>query len=145
MRLINPKESKKYLEDQVTGIKISDDAIEKFIRFFKEYKIKEKLEHEEEDMMLFQYGNYDWQDGNGREFHFNLTRQFEIPGEDEFLQLKLTLFYDPERIGEIESFNSWSVDSADLEVWKKLIKETKGYRISENLRPKRFEINLSET
>ena len=85
MKLIKSKESDKYLKEQINEITNSDDAIETFLKFFKDYKTKEVLEHEEEDMMLFQYGNYDWQNGLEKEFSFDLTRQFGIPNEDEFL------------------------------------------------------------
>ena len=76
MKLIKPSESDKFLKIQVNGIRNSKDAVERFISFFQEYKIKEKQEYEDEDMLLFQYGNYDWQDVNGDEFSFDLTRQF---------------------------------------------------------------------
>ena len=89
MRKLILEKSDKALKSQIGEIKNTDEAIKKFLKFYEEFKIKEELEHEEEDMMLFQYGNYDWQNGNGKEFSFNLTRQFEIPNEDEFLQLSL--------------------------------------------------------
>ena len=140
-----PKESDKILKSQIGEIKNNDEAIKRFLKFFKEFRIKEELEHEEEDMLLFQYGNYDWQNGNGKEFSFDLTRQFEIPNEDEFLQLRLTLFYNFDQIGEIESFNSWSVDSENLDEWEQLIKNSEGYIKSKNQTPKRVEVELSET
>lgn len=46
---------------------------------------------EDGDMLLYQWGTYDW--GAGRWFEINITRQF-IPSdgaEDEILQLSLTL------------------------------------------------------
>ncbi len=145
MKYIKPKDSVKILKTEINEIRNTDEAIKIFFKFFKEYKIKEELEHEEEDMMLFQYGNNDWHDGNGKEFNFNLTRQFEIPNEDEFLQLRLTLFFDSVRIGELKSYNSWSTQSSNIIDWERLIKNSKGYQISKNLKPKRFEIELRET
>lgn len=145
MKLIKPEESDVFLKSQIGEIKHSDDAIEQFLNFFKDYKTKESLVHKEADMLLFQYGVYDWQDGNGKEFNFELVRQFEIPKEDEFLQLSLSLFYDSAPIGEVASFNSWSIESKDLQEWKKQIKLTEGYERSRNLRPKRIEISLGET
>ncbi|MGH1364542.1 MAG: hypothetical protein ACRBF0_13360 [Calditrichia bacterium] len=145
MKKLIPAESDKVLKSQIGEIKNNDDAIKQFLKFFEEFKIKEELEHEEEDMMLFQYGIYDWQNGKGKEFSFGLTRQFEIPDEDEFLQLSLTLFYNCDQTGEVESFNSWSVDSGNLNDWEQLIKNSEGYLKSKNRTPNRIEIGLVET
>lgn len=145
MRIMNPDESDKVLKSQIIEINNCDDAISNFLNFYEEFKTKQKLEHEEEDMMLFQYGNYNWQNENKKEFGFDLTRQFKILNEDEFLQLSLILFYDSEQIGEIESFNCWSVDAKNLIEWEQLIKNSEGYLKSKNLKPKRFEITLNKT
>lgn len=74
------------------------ESIDRFISFFEKYKIQHELEHAEQDMLLFQPGTFDWT-GKGENFEFNLTRQFESPNDDKFLQLSLTLFYDPKQIG----------------------------------------------
>jgi len=145
MKYLKPEASDTVLKTQIGEVKNSDDAIKKFFKFFQENKIKEKLEDKEEDMMLFQYGNYDWQDGKGKEFSFDLTRQFDDPNQDEFIQLSLVLYYDVKEIGEIESFNSWSTEVHDLKAWETLIKGTKGYKKSKNLTPKRFQIYLERT
>jgi len=61
------------------------------------------------DMLLFQWGTYDW--GNGRFFEFDLTRQF-ITGEDQededIWQLSLTLRYLPnDELLSLDSGNQW--------------------------------------
>jgi hypothetical protein len=48
------------------------------------------------DMLLFQFGTYDW--GDGDYFEVDITRQFIISGEegdDAISQLNCTLFYRP--------------------------------------------------
>ncbi len=90
MGIIKPSRSKKYLKRELRKVQNCQEAIDRFISFFEKHKIKAELEHEEEDMMLYQYGTYDWT-GKGGHFEFNLTRQFEITNDDEFLQLSLTL------------------------------------------------------
>lgn len=145
MKLIEPKDLEKILTVKTNEIRDSKEAVEKFIEFFQEYKIKEKQEYDDEDILLFQYGNYDWQDGNGEEFNFDLTRQLEVPNEDEFLQLSLTLFYDSEQIGEIEAFNSWSTECENLKEWEDLIKQTKGYEKIQNIQPNSHKVSLNTT
>ena len=145
MKKLIPLESDKQLKTYVKEVQNSSDAISMFLKFFNDYKIKREISHLEEDMLLFQYGNYDYQDGNGKEFSLDFTRQFEIPNEEEYYQLSLTLFYDYKQLGEIKSFSSWSIESEDLLAWEKLIKNSEGYLKSKELRPKRIEIELEET
>lgn len=144
MIVINSKKSDKYLKQEIGEIENCQQAVNKFLLFFETHKIK-ALEHEEEDMMLFEYGVYDWWDGKGAQFNFSLTRQFEILGEDEFLQLKLTLFYDPERFTQLKAYNSWSTSAGNIQEWKQKIEETEGYLQSANLLPKKVIITLNQT
>ena len=47
----------------------------------------------EPDMLLFETGTYDF---TGKKmFHFDLVRQFQFLNEDEFVQLHLTVLYEP--------------------------------------------------
>ncbi|MFK7935515.1 MAG: hypothetical protein AB8G22_18520, partial [Saprospiraceae bacterium] len=64
MKIVKPEELPQLLKNQINEIRNSDDAIEQFIHFFNAFKIKEKLNHAEEDMLLFQYDNEDLGDGN---------------------------------------------------------------------------------
>ena len=50
------------------------------------------------DSLLVQWGTYDWRDGSGRHFEFDVTRQLIAePGEDENIwQLSFTLRFPPE-------------------------------------------------
>lgn len=49
-----------------------------------------------DDMLLYQWGNYDW--GNGKHFELNITCQFveaELEDDDAISQLSLTYKYNP--------------------------------------------------
>ena len=144
MTIIKPSESKKYLKKELGTIRSPQDALDRFLSFFLKYKIKAQPEHEEEDMLLYQYGTYDWT-GKGGMYEFNLTRQFEIPNDEEFLQLSLTLLYRPDMIGEIEADNSWSTDFENLEAWTTHIKSTPGFKIVDGIPPYKVEIELRRT
>lgn len=144
MKIIEVEESADYLEKYIGKIKNGQQAVDRFIKFYETYKIKKQLEHKEEDMMLFQYGLYGWP-GQEKEFHFDLTRQFEIPNEDEFLQLSFTLFYNTELIGDIQDYNSWSAYAENLVDWKAMIQNTEGFKKVKNIIPNRIEISLSQT
>lgn len=72
------------------------------------------------DMLLYQWGTYDW--GAGKYFELNLTRQFieaELEDDDAISQLSLTYKYKPspelerelERLG---ASNCWEDDPSDF-------------------------------
>jgi hypothetical protein len=58
----------------------------------------EGVDPEGGDMFLFQWGTYDWHDGNGERFHIDFTRQFVINGPsgeyDHMEQLHCTFYYE---------------------------------------------------
>ncbi|MEZ4688276.1 MAG: hypothetical protein R3B47_20110 [Bacteroidia bacterium] len=145
MKLVKIEELEMLLLAEIGEIQHAEMTIEKFFWFYEKYTIKNELEYEEEDMMLFQYGHYDWHDGMGRAFNFNLTRQFEAPESDEFLQLRLTLFFDSKKIGELEDFSCWSIDCNSIGTFENLIKQSDGYKKVQNILPLRWEVKLEET
>jgi hypothetical protein len=113
-----------------------DEIINISLELFREIKVK-GLDSDEEDgdILLFQYGTYDW--GKGKFFRFNITRQFIKSNEDEPYQLSMTLFFDPI---ECKSYNCWSNNFDDLEQWVENIKGTEGYKIVKKMTGKKFEI-----
>ena len=73
-------------------------------------------ESEDGDMLLFQWGTYDW--GQGRQFNLNLTRQVIYPaGEDaDICQLGLTYYYRPD--DELEALgegNFWCCNLSEVQ------------------------------
>lgn len=85
--------------------------------------------HQDADMLLFQYGVYDW--GQGENFEVNITRQLmgglDEDGDHELYQLGLTLFYKPEKYKGISMFGKWSMDSGTIAEYVNEIKATEGY------------------
>jgi len=61
------------------------------------------------DMLLFQWGTYDW--GNGRCFELNLTRQFSeqsFQDDDAISQLSLTFRFQPtDELESLKEGNRW--------------------------------------
>ena len=62
---------------------------------------------EDGDMLLFQWGSYDW--GQGRHFDLDLTRQAIPSGQEDppILQLHCTYRYDPGQFADIVAGNRW--------------------------------------
>lgn len=141
---LNPLEADKVLQQTIGKIDNCQAAVEQFIHFFETYKVKEELAHDEEDMLLFQYGKYSW-NPLGQQFELDLTRQFEMPHQEEYLQLRLTLLYDEQAVGSIEPFNSWSADFDSLLEWQKQLEQTTGFQKVRHLSPKTVRIQLDFT
>jgi hypothetical protein len=131
----------KWIEKNFNNGQLSsaDEIINVSLTLFQEIKIKGIAGAEDGDMLLFQYGTYDW--GKGRFFEFNITRQFIKQNEDEPYQLSMTLFFEPI---ECKSYTCWSNNFDDLGKWVENIKETEGYKLVKHLACKNFEIFLEQ-
>ncbi|MBK8806954.1 MAG: hypothetical protein IPO21_10045 [Bacteroidales bacterium] len=110
---------KLYADIQAKGISIEDD--------------------EENDMLLFQYGTYNWGDELGEHFSFDITRQFMNEAGDVY-QLSLTLVFDPQEFEDVESINSWSPDFESIEEWIEDIKTTQGYEMAKSQTIKSYKL-----
>ncbi len=74
------------------------------------------------DMLLYQWGTYDW--GDGESFELDITRQLIFgEGEDEdIFQLSLTFkFVATTELRQIASGNRWCSSREDLEGFRKFI------------------------
>jgi len=72
----------------------------------------------EGDMLLFQFGIYDW--GSGPFFEINMTRQFveleRDEDEDVYSQFSLTCYYAPDdKLAALGCENRWCSDVSELD------------------------------
>jgi len=76
---------------------------------------------EDGDMLLFQWGSYDW--GNGRFFELDLTRQAIPSGEEDppILQLGCTYRYEPAPFEGVEAGNRWCSSPAGLDAFRSFV------------------------
>ncbi|MGE4190150.1 MAG: hypothetical protein AB7G12_09635 [Thermoanaerobaculia bacterium] len=80
---------------------------------------------EDGDMLLFQWGVFDW--GDGRRFEIDLSRQAIIPEDDdeeadqEIQQLRCTFRYEPEQFEELLSGNRWCQTPDDLDAFRAFV------------------------
>lgn len=70
------------------------------------------------DMLLFQWGTYDW--SAGRHFELNITRQFieeDLQDDDAISQLSLTFRFDPTgQLEELGAGNRWCVGPSEFPI-----------------------------
>lgn len=120
--------------------------VELSLILFKEFKIKNisNSNNTYSDMLLYQYGTYNWGDEFGDHFSFDITRQFINPTDDEPYQLNLTLIFESEPFKELDDYNCWSSDFDNIESFAAHIKDTDGFRIADRFIPKTYTLIFSQ-
>lgn len=84
---------------------------------------------EDGDMLLYQWGCYDW--GQGEMFEFNITRQFmDAAGEDEDIrQLSLTFKFKPsESLRKLTDGNRWCRSPDEIREFRSFIESSAAYK-----------------
>ena len=84
------------------------------------------------DMLLFQWGTYDW--GQGRHFELNVTRQFieqELQDDDAISQLSLTYKFEPTHEYEaLGDGNHWCHSLDELASFQTLALSSPAYALA---------------
>jgi len=102
------------------------------------------VDEDSDDMLLFQYGIYDWGDENGEHFSLDITRQLYEPTEDEPYQISFTLIFDPEQFRGVKNYDCWSMNFADLDSFFAHIITTSGFMLAEAITPKSYQIHFEQ-
>jgi hypothetical protein len=91
------------------GSASSRQLIEAALDFYVQIPAQELAAIAERDMLLFQFGTYNW--GNGEHFEIDVTRQFIIADaedDDAISQLNCTLQYKPtDALRSVGNGNRW--------------------------------------
>ena len=102
----------------------NDNSVKNIIKVFIENYLKESKKHnreEDADMLLFQYGVYDW--GNGKNLEIDFARQ--LIKDEDIIQIHITLIIPfEEKFSTIESYEEWYnsfENKKTLEEWKNAI------------------------
>jgi hypothetical protein len=87
-------------------------------------------QHEDADMLLFQWGTYDW--GTGEQFTFNLTRQIIVceDAEDEDIwQLSLTFeFVSDDGLRSLGNGDKWCHSLAKLPDFREYVQRSAAFK-----------------
>ena len=103
--MFDPRNARQEFERFLSGRNLNESNLnlangcEAFFDFYRDLRPHGRVfdQHEDADMLLFQWGTYDW--GSGEHFSFNLTRQLIVSehAEDEDIwQLSLTFEFEPD-------------------------------------------------
>ena len=123
------------------------DALQIVTDFYNEYVIIDvDGNNPDNDMLLFEYGIYDWQDGKGENYTIDIVRQFYVENDqvEGFSQLHLMLYFNCEEYRHVEAANKWSIDVESIEEWKTFVVNSQGFKSAEGKMPKAFDVFLTE-
>ncbi len=123
----------------------TDEFISLAIKLFKTIKIDDMSDSDDfDDMLLFQYGVYDWGDKNGLHSSFDISRQFCIPSEDEPYQINFTLIFEETLFAGLEPHSEWSDGFDCIDTFCEYIKSTPAYKLSCDKKPVKFELHFGQ-
>jgi hypothetical protein len=79
---------------EVESALLPSTAVASMIAFYRDVRAEECDLEADGDMLLFQWGTYDW--GQGPRFEFDITRQFIVGdgGDDDIRQLHMTFRFE---------------------------------------------------
>jgi hypothetical protein len=126
------------------SVKSSLDAM---VSFFREVKYQSDASTPYGDALLFQYGVYDW--GQGENFDFDITRQvvFEPPSpaeaDDFIIQLSLTHRFAPQPFRLFEPVTKWSVDFGRLDDFSAFVQRSPAFPLVLRERPRTVDLYAS--
>lgn len=83
------------------------EGVRLMLEFFEE-RTCSAIAEQDGDMLLFQWGTYDW--GSGRHFEIDITRQFieaALDDDDAISQLHLTFKFQPDADLEVLKGDEW--------------------------------------
>jgi hypothetical protein len=96
------------------------------------------------DMLLAQWGNYEF--GGPPGFTFDLTRQFFVTAfqDGPIFQLHVTLSYFPSGLASIESDDTWSSDHPTLDAFRAAVEAAPGFRAVADAPPRSYLVELEQ-
>lgn len=116
------------------------------IEFYKSVRCSGLAADPQADMLLVQWGVFNW--GKGEHFEFDLTRQFIRSGafgDDAISQLRFTAYYPPtQALRLIEAENLWCRSLADVAVFESFIRGSAAFRAVSLLPPLRLAIEWGQ-
>jgi hypothetical protein len=105
--------------------------VEALLLFYQTVPTTDLFDSPQSDMLLFQYGTYDW--GDGEHFEFDITRQF-VEAEDEsdngyvISQLHCRALYQPtDFLRAIGEANLWCSNKDEVSTFRSAIMESSAY------------------
>ena len=107
------------------------DVLLAVTQFYAEQRIGGLTDEPDTDMLLFEYGCYDW--GGGEAFQLGLTRQFYSPTDNPISQLTVVFFYHPDRkLRSLGDRQTWCAHPSELEPFRQIVFDSAATRAAQS-------------
>ncbi|NKB60375.1 MAG: hypothetical protein GKS00_29055 [Alphaproteobacteria bacterium] len=105
-------------------------TIAAFFDFYRDERAEGCEPHDDADMLLFEWGTFDW--GDGEHFGLSLARQLIYGDDDDDIwQLKLTYAFQPtDAFRALGDGNRWCAVPDDLPEFRDGVAESAAYRMA---------------
>ena len=105
------------------------EGIQRMLTFYREVRVEGCALDADEDMLLYQWGTYDW--GKGESVELDITRQLIVgDGDEDIFQLSLTFkFESAESLRQIGNGNHWCHSLEELEEFQAFISGSPAFQI----------------
>ena len=117
-------------------------GISAMLAFYREERAQGCPLEDDGDMLLYQWGTYNW--GQGEWFELNITRQLisgESGDDEDIWQLLLTFKYKPtSNLRELGSKNRWCEKPDELPAFESYIKDSDAFQMVADVRPDALEL-----
>ena len=105
------------------------EGIKLMLSFYEEERTEGCEVSDDSDMLLYQWGTYDWGEGEG--FEFNITRQLIGPGgeDEDIFQLSLIFRFAPTvESRAVEKGNRWCSRPNEVESFRDFIHNSAAFK-----------------
>ena len=117
--------------------------IESMLEFYRTVRATGLINDPQADMLLFQWGVFDW--GQGEHYEIDLTRQFIASGafdDDTISQLRFTAYFAPTpELRAISVSNRWCDSIADIDSFSAFIHGSAAYHAVSPMKPLRVSLH----
>lgn len=103
------------------GFSFTEPTVEKAVSSVEEF-VKTRFDCSSDDL-LWETGTFAF--GKKEMFRFSLTRQFGVPGRDEFIQLRLDIAFLPDRVNAQMNDSEWA--GVDISEFFNLVRQSAAY------------------
>lgn len=118
--------------------------VEATLAFYTQVPISGLRIGQDSDMLLFQWGVFDW--GKGEHFEFDITRQFILSqgtDDDAISQLRVTSYITPSKqLRDIPLGNRWCRNAKDAPDFQAFILSSAAFQLASQ-QPRRIEVAWS--
>ena len=117
------------------------DGLAAMLELYKTVRVSDCTLDDDGDMLLFQWGTYDW--GKGPYFEIDLTRQFAPDGgaDDDIWQLSLTFLFWPTR--SLVAGHRWCARPTELDDFARYMWSHPALALTDD--PVRIELDYNRT